>query len=144
MAEADQGDRRGRFRHRHAPAGHQEREGSDGHVHRGPGAPDPVLRGAERAGEHPEAAGPGHRGGKGPGREVRQAAQAAAGELSQRLPAVEGREDHRYGGGKRVRDAAVHVSVPGGDLRKGRVVVRGVDLQEGVLFCKFTQILYYS
>lgn len=35
-----------------------------------------------------------------------------------------------------MRDAAVYVSVPGGDLRKGGVVVRGVFLQEGVPFCK--------
>lgn len=136
MAEADQGDRGGRLGHRYAPAGHQEREGSDGHVHRGPGAPNSVLRGAERAGEHPKTAGAGHRGGKGPGREIRQAAQAAAGELSQRLPAVEGREDHRHGGSQGVRDAAVYVSLSGGDLRKGRVVVRGQFLQESVLFCK--------
>lgn len=37
-----------------------------------------------------------------------------------------------------MRNAAVYVPVPGGDLRKGRVVVRRVFLQEGVLFCKST------
>ena len=38
--------------------------------------------------------------------------------------------------GEGVRDAAVHVSLPVGDLRKVRVVVKGVNLQKGVLFCK--------
>ena len=50
---------------------------------------------------------------------------AAAGELSQRLPEVESRGDHWYCGGKRVWDAAVHLPLPGGDLRKCQVIVRG-------------------
>ena len=95
-----------------------------------------VLRGGERAHQHPPAAGGGHCGGKGQGRKVRPAAQAAAGELPQRLPAVEGRSDHRHGGGERVRDAAVHLPLPGGNLRKSQVVVKGVILQECVLSCK--------
>ena len=52
MADADQGDRGGYLRHRYAPAGHTQRQGSDGYLHRGSGAADFVLRGPERAGEH--------------------------------------------------------------------------------------------
>ena len=51
-------------------------------------------------------------------RGVRPSAQTAAGELSQRLPALEGRSDFRHGGGKGVRDAPVLLPVPSGILRK--------------------------
>ena len=64
--------------------------------------------------------------GKGQGCEVWQTAQALAGELSQCLPAVESRSDHRHSGSKGVWDAAVHFPLPGRDLRKGQVVVRGL------------------
>lgn len=111
MAGADQGAGRGHLRHRYAAAGYAERKGPDGDVHRGPGAADPVLRGAERKGEHPQAAGTGHRGSEGPGRKVWPPAPASAGGVSQRLPAVEGGEDHRHGGGEGVRHAAVYVPV---------------------------------
>ena len=70
------------------------------------------------------------------GCEVWQTAQALAGELSQCLPAVESRSDHRHSGSKGVWDAAVHFPLPGGDLRKGQVVVRGLFLQECVRSCK--------
>ena len=53
----------------------------DGHVsqrHRLTGA---LLRGGERAGQHPPAAGGGHRGGSGPRSTVRQAAKAPARQL---------------------------------------------------------------
>ena len=136
MAGTDQGAGRGHLRPGHAAAGHPERKGPDGRLHRGPGAANPVLRGPERTGEHPKAAGAGHRGGEGAGGAVRQAAQAAAGGVPPGVPAVEIREDHRHGGGKGVRDAAVHVPVSGGDLRKCQVVVGGGILQEGVLYCK--------
>ncbi len=91
---------------------------------------------AENAHQHPTAAGRGYCGGEGQGRPVRQAAPTAPGELPQCLPAVEGRSDHGDSGGERVRDAAVHLPLPGGDLRKDQVVVRGAHLQECVLFCK--------
>ena len=111
MEDPDPGDRGRYLRDRHAPAGHQERKGSDGHIHRGSCAPDPVLRGAERAGKHPQAAGAGHCGGQGAWRAVRQAAQAAAGGILSGLPQVESGENHRHGGGKGVRDAALYVPV---------------------------------
>ena len=44
----------------------------------------------------------------------------------------------RHGGGAGVRDAAVHVPLPRGDLRKVHIVVSWVDLQEGVPFYKQT------
>ena len=61
---------------------------------------------------------------QGPGRPLRQAPQAPAGELPQRLPAVEGRGHHRHGGGQGVRHAAVHLPLPGRHLRKGQAVGR--------------------
>ena len=53
----------------------------------------------------------------------RKTAQTAGGELSQHLPALEGRRDHGHGGGEGVRDAAVHIPLPGGTLRKGQIAV---------------------
>ena len=63
------------------------------------------------------------------------AAKAAAGELPQRLSAVESRDDHRHSGGKGVRDVTVYIPLPGGDLRKCQVVVSKAYLQERVPSC---------
>ena len=95
-----------------------------------------VFRGGERTHQHPSAAGRGHSGNKGQGCPLWQTAQTAPGELPQHLPAVESRGHHWHSGGERVRDAAVHLPLPGGDLRKGHVIVKGVFLQERVLFCE--------
>lgn len=111
MAAADEGHRRGHLRYRHAAAGHPEREGPDGNVHCGPGAANFIVCGAERTGEYPQTAGAGHRRRQGKGRTVRQAAQAAAGGVSQGLSAVESREDHRHRSGGGMRYAAVDVPV---------------------------------
>ena len=47
-----------------------------------------------------------------------QAPRTPPQELPQRLSEVEGRNHYRYGGGKGVRNAAVHFSLPGEDLRE--------------------------
>ena len=60
--------------------------GDDGHLHRRSGFANPVLCGLERAGEHQKAAGGGHRGGEGEGREIRQTAPSSARELPRRPP----------------------------------------------------------
>jgi DNA invertase Pin-like site-specific DNA recombinase len=70
-------------------------------------------------------------------RGVRFGRRDAAGGVPPRLPAVEGREDQRYGGGEGVRNAPGDVPIPGGDLRESQVVVGGGVLQEGVLSCKW-------
>ena len=52
------------------------------------------------------------------------------------LSAMEKRGNHRDGGGKGMRDAAGHVPLPGGDLRKCRLIVIDAFLQKCVPFCK--------
>ena len=59
--------------------------------------------------------------------------QADPGELPQRLPAMESWNNHRHSSSEGVRNAAVHLPLPGGDLRKGQVIVKGAFLQECVL-----------
>jgi len=110
----------------YATAGYSPGQRPDGNVSQRYCPASAVLRGGERAHQHPPAAGGGHCGGNGQGCEVWQTAQALAGELSQCLPAVESRSDHRHSGSKGVWDAAVHFPLPGRDLRKGQVVVRGL------------------
>ena len=48
---------------------------------------------------------------------------------------MESGQDHRHGGGAGVRDAALYVPLPRGDLRKIQVVVKGAILQERLPFC---------
>ena len=69
-----------------------------------------VLRGGERAHQHPPASGGGHRGGKSQGHPLWQTATAAAGKLSCNLSALEKRRDHLYCRRKRLRATAVHLS----------------------------------
>ncbi len=120
----------------YAALGHPAGQGPDGDLSQRYCPASAVLCGGERAHQHPPAAGGRHRGGKGQRCAVRKTAQTAPGELPQCLPAVESRGDHRHSGGEGVWDAAVHLPLPGGDLRKGQVVVRAVFLQERVRSCK--------
>ena len=49
--------------------------------------------------------------------------QAVARWFSQRLSKLESRENYRNGSGKGMWDAAVHIPLPGRNLRKGQIVV---------------------
>ena len=64
------------------------------------------------------------------------AAKAAAREFPLRLPALENGRNHRDGSSKGMWDAPCYLPLPGRDLRKSQVVVKGVFLQECVLFCR--------
>lgn len=57
VAAAHQGAGGGHCGAGHAPAGHQTGQGPDGHLSQRRGAPGAVLRGGERAGQHPPAPG---------------------------------------------------------------------------------------
>lgn len=65
MADFDQGKKRGYLCAGYAASGYQKRQRPDGHIYCGFGAANPVFCGAERTGEHTQAAGGGHSGGKG-------------------------------------------------------------------------------
>lgn len=67
---------------------------------------------------------------------LRAAAQATSGKFPQRLPEMEGRKTDRHRRRQGVRNAAVHLPLPGGNLRKSHVIKMRADLQKGVLFCK--------
>lgn len=66
----------------HAAAGHQAGKRPHGHIYSRSGAADPVLCGPIRAEKHPPPTAGGHRGGQGPGGEVRPPAAAAGGTRS--------------------------------------------------------------
>lgn len=136
VAAAYQGKGGGHCSVGHAPAGHPPGQRPDGHVFKRHCPPSPLLRGGKRASEYPPAPGRGNRRRQGTGGALRTAAQAASGKFPQRLPAVEGPEDHRHRRRKRVRYAFVHLPVPGGNLRKSHHIKVRADLQKGVLFCK--------
>ena len=70
------------------------------------------------------------------GHSVWAAAQTAAREFPRRLPALENGRNHRNGSSKGMWDAPCYLPLPGRDLRKSQVVVKGVFLQKCVLFCK--------
>lgn len=131
----------------YAPAGHPAGQRPGGDIPGGYCIAGAFLRGGERAHQHPPTAGRGYRGGESKGRAVWAATQTAAGGLSQRLSTLESQENHGDSGGTRMRDAAVHLSLPGGDLRKIGYSVSMPDLQECVLSCKSvhqSSLLYYS
>ena len=60
---------------------------------------------------------------KGKGRPLWQTAETVARWFSQRLSKLESRENYRNGSGKGMWDAAVHIPLPGRNLRKGQIVV---------------------
>jgi DNA invertase Pin-like site-specific DNA recombinase len=59
------------------------------------------------------------------------------------LPALENGRNHRDGSSKGMWDASCHLPLPGRDLRKSQVVVKGVFLQECVPFCKENMTNFY-
>ena len=77
------------------------------------------------------------------GHSVWAATQTAAQEFPFRLPALENGRNHRDGSSKGMWDAPCHLPLPGRDLRKSQVVVKGVFLQECVPFCKENITSFY-
>ena len=96
----------------------------------------------ERARHYPAASSRRHR------RSRRPRASALGGSPkplgSRRLSAVETRRDHRDGSRKGMRNAAVHVPLPGGALQICRMIMIHAFLQECVLSCKNAFSMYTS
>ena len=65
-----------------------------------------------------------------------QTAETVARWFSQRLSKLESRENYRNGSGKGMWDAAVHIPLPGRNLRKGQLLLSTPILQKGVPSCK--------
>ena len=73
--------------------------------------------------------------GESQGNPLREGSQTAAGELPRRLSALEKRRNHGNRSSERVQNAAVYISLPGGDLPKSQIIVSTAFLQECVLCC---------
>ncbi len=81
--------------------------------------------------------------GKSQGHSVWAAAQTAAREFPLRLPALENGGNHRDGSSKGMWDAPCYLPLPGRDLRKSQVVVKGVFLQECVLSVNLDNLVIF-
>ena len=113
MARADQGKGGGYQRSGYAAAGHPTGEGSDGNVHRRSCAANPVVRGAERAGVYPKAAGGGHRRRESPRRQIRPPADPGAGEFYGGLSPLEIWGTNRNSSDKALRHATFYFPIQG-------------------------------
>ena len=88
----------------------------------------------ERAHQYPSASGRGYCSGESKVDPLGPGSQTASEKLPRCLSAMGKRRNHGNSGSKRVWDAAVYVSLPGGDLLKSQIIVSTAFLQECVPF----------
>lgn len=137
MAGADQGEGCGYCCAGYASAGHPAGQRPDGNLSQRHCVAGTLLCGGKRAHQYSSASSGGHRGSESQRGTVWAATQTAARKLPSGTSTMEGWQAHRHSGGEGLQHAAVHLPLPGGDLRKVHQFVTYADLQKGVLFCKW-------